>query len=172
MGRALLILLVFACGVAGGWYGREVWSRFAAFSPVAVTSPAPVTVITPPPRGTTAALPQKSGAAAVLPMPSATVLMSAPDDPPRIIAIALSSPEAVGGQVISGTVKTSSNVASVEVRLEGYSASLTKAGVGEFVLAYKVPELPAFLRRTYTAKVIARNTRGDSTSSSFRLTVR
>ncbi len=105
-------------------------------------------------------------------MPSATVLMSSPNDPPRIIAIALSSPEAVGGQVITGTVKTSSNVASVEVRLAGYSASLSRVGVGEFGLAYKVPKLPSFLRRTYTVEVIARNSRGDPTSSSFPLTVR
>jgi hypothetical protein len=174
MARALLVLVTLACGIAAGWYGREVWSRFSAFAPVAAASPIPVTIVTaqPRPQATGPAAVQKPGAGVPLPLPKATPLVASPNDPPAILGVALSSPVAIGGQVITGTVKTSSNVASVEARIAGYSASLNKVGVGVFALAYKVPELPAFLRRTYSVQLIARNPRGDSTSSSFPLTVR
>jgi hypothetical protein len=91
---------------------------------------------------------------------------------PRIIALSLSTPVVHGGDVVSGFVETSSNVASVEARIGGYSSSMRKIGVGKFVLTYRVPRLPFFLHRTYTIEVIARNTRGDSVSSAVPITIR
>lgn len=91
---------------------------------------------------------------------------------PRILALSLSTPVARGGDVVSGFVETSSNVASVEARIAGYSSTMKKVGVGKFVLTYRVPRLPFFLHRTYDILVIARNTRGDSVSSSVPITIR
>lgn len=95
-----------------------------------------------------------------------------PDAPPRILSMSLSTPVAHGGQVVSGTVQTSSNVASVEARIGGYSSSLQKVGVGTFTMSYRVPNLPFFLHRTYNIEVIARNTRGDEVRSSVPITIR
>jgi hypothetical protein len=100
------------------------------------------------------------------------VIREPPNSPPRIIALSLSTPVAHGGDVVSGFVETSSNVASVEARIGGYSSSMRKIGVGKFVLTYRVPNLPFFLHRTYNIEVIARNTRGDAVSSAVPITIR
>ncbi|HLI97428.1 MAG TPA: hypothetical protein VKT72_15265 [Candidatus Baltobacteraceae bacterium] len=92
--------------------------------------------------------------------------------PPRILAMSMSTPVAHAGEVVSGTVETSSNVASVEARIAGYSSSMRKLGIGRFVMSYRVPNLPFFLRRTYTIEVIARNTRGDAVRTSVPITIR
>ena len=103
---------------------------------------------------------------------SVPAVREAPDAPPRILAMSISTPVAHGGDVVSGTVQTSSNVASVEARIAGYSSSMQKVGVGKFVMSYRVPKLPFFLHRTYTIEVIARNTRGDAVTSSVPITIR
>jgi hypothetical protein len=94
-----------------------------------------------------------------------------PKAAPRILAVTLSSNVVTGGQLVSGTVETSSNVAAVEARIGGYSASLRKVDVGRFVLTYRVPNLPFFLHRTYDLQVIARNTAGDAASTAVPITV-
>jgi hypothetical protein len=99
-------------------------------------------------------------------------IVESPDAPPRILAMAMSTPVAHPGEVVSGTVETSSNVASVEARIAGYSSSMRKVGVGRFSLSYRVPNLPFFLHRTYTIEVIARNTRGDAVRTSVPITIR
>lgn len=100
------------------------------------------------------------------------VLREPPDAPPRIIAMSLSSPVAKGGQVVSGTVETSSNVASVEARIGGYSTAMQKVGTGKFQLSYRVPSLPFFLHHTYMIQVIARNAKGQAVSTALPITVR
>ncbi|MGZ3505663.1 MAG: hypothetical protein ACXVAW_14045 [Vulcanimicrobiaceae bacterium] len=123
----------------------------------------------PPPSGTLAspgpiAVPSKSPAPAVVMLP--------PNAAPRILNVALSSNVVKSGEVVSGTVTTSSNVASVEARIAGYSSSLQKVDDGHFTLSYRVPDLPSFLHKTYTLVMIARNTRGDATSTTMPITVR
>lgn len=76
------------------------------------------------------------------------------------------------GDHVSGTVLTSSNVASVEVRIGGYGMALNKVGVGRFSLAYTVGNLPFFVHGTYQMQVIARNTRGDVVETALPITVR
>jgi hypothetical protein len=95
-----------------------------------------------------------------------------PNAPPRILGMSLSTPVAHGGQIVSGTVETSSNVASVEARVGGYSSTMQKIGVGKFRLSYRVPRLPFFLHRTYNIEIIARNTRGDAVHTSVPITIR
>ena len=76
-----------------------------------------------------------------------------------------------GGDTVSGSVRTSSNVASVEARIATYSIAVPKTGVGHFALSYVVPSLPFFLHRTYDMTIIARNTRGDTTSQTIPITI-
>lgn len=145
------------------------WYSHAGRPPVAAPPAAsPVTLATA--RPTQVPAPSKSPAATASPAPP--VVISSPNAAPQIIAVSISSPVVTGGQVVTGTVETSSNVASVEARIAGYSSTLTKVGVGRFALSYRVPNLPFFLHRTYAIQVIARNARGDSVSSSLPITVR
>ena len=123
------------------------------------------------------------GNAAVTQPPSVTVTLAPhvvvaspisepPDAPPRILAMSLSTPVARGGDVVSGTVETSSNVASVEARIAGYSSPMQKISTGKFALSYRVPHLPFFLHKTYMIQVIARNTRGQAVSTAVPITIR
>ncbi len=94
------------------------------------------------------------------------------DAPPQILAVAISETTVHPGDRVSGSVITSSNVASVEARIGGYAMSLSKLGVGKFALAYTVAPLPWFVRGSFTLQVIARNTRGDVVTRAIPLTVR
>jgi hypothetical protein len=95
-----------------------------------------------------------------------------PDAPPRILAYALSASVVHAGEVVSGRVITSSNVASVEFRVANYySVSMKKIGVGRFMMLVAVPQLPPPLHRTFPVAIIARNTRGISTERTTTITV-
>lgn len=97
----------------------------------------------------------------------------APDAAPEILAVEIPSQTVVGGETVIGTVIASSNVASVEVRVAGYSRSMDKIGEGQFTISVTVPRLPLLLRnRTYTLQIIARNTRGDAVAQALPITVR
>jgi hypothetical protein len=169
----------------------------ASAAPKATPTPAPVVFVpapstaTPAPEAPVSAPTAAANATAPLeaptpapegaPIPLVTLAPSAAtpgvireptNAPPRILSLTLSTPVAHGGDVVSGFVETSSNVASVEARIGGYSSSMRKIGVGKFVLSYRVPRLPFFLHRTYTIKVIARNTRGDAVSSAVPIEIR
>ena len=91
---------------------------------------------------------------------------------PQIISLSISTPVVHSGETVSGKVETSTNVASVEARIGGYSSNLRKTGAGRFSLDYRVPYVPFFMKKTYTVLLIARNTRGDAVSTSFPITVR
>jgi hypothetical protein len=72
---------------------------------------------------------------------------------------------------VTGRVTTSSNVASVEVRIATYSVVMQKTGVGAFAIDYSIANVPFFLRGTYTMHVIARNTAGDRDERTIPLTI-
>ena len=76
------------------------------------------------------------------------------------------------GETVSGTVETSSNVASVEARIATYSISVPKVAPGRFALSYEVPNIPFFLKRTYDMVVIARNTAGVKATRTVPITIR
>ncbi len=171
--------MLLAVVIALEWYAHIAAPGTSAPRPVqAVTAvPAPsgkpvvyVPVATPAHGSSPATTPIPSTPAPVEPKRGAPI--ASPQAAPRIIAMSLSSPVVSGGEIVHGTVQTSSNVASVEVRLAGYSMSLPKVGVGKFALSYKVPSLPPMLHRTYDILVIARNAEGDATSSVVPLTIR
>jgi hypothetical protein len=98
--------------------------------------------------------------------------MAKPDAPPQIVSLSLSTRVASAGEVVRGTVQTSSNVASVQAKIGDYAAPMRKVGVGRFTLAYRVPNLPFFLRKTYMIQVIARNTGGMSVSTALPITIK
>ncbi|HEY0798797.1 MAG TPA: hypothetical protein VGD50_06575 [Candidatus Baltobacteraceae bacterium] len=100
------------------------------------------------------------------------VVMANPHDPPQILDVSISTQDIHPGDVIVGHVRTSSNVASVEARVEGYSSSLPKVGIGEFQIAYRVPSIPWYLQRTYSLSVIARNIDGAQATRTFPVTLR
>ncbi|HTX59706.1 MAG TPA: hypothetical protein VMH02_08490 [Verrucomicrobiae bacterium] len=94
-----------------------------------------------------------------------------PAAPPEIIALELRSRVVHPGERVVGRVVASSNVASVEVRIGGYSIAMEKTGVGRFALSYVVPDVP-FLRGTFVMQVIARNSGGASVERSLPLEIR
>ena len=95
-----------------------------------------------------------------------------PNAAPQILAVAVSETTVHPGDTVSGSVVTTSNVASVEARIGGYAMSLAKTGVGRFALIYTVAPLPWFIRGTFAMRVIAKNTRGDTVERTIPLTVR
>lgn len=106
------------------------------------------------------------------PQPSHVPMLST-DAMPQIVSVEIPSTVVYGGETIVGHVLASSNVASVEVRVANYGASMDKTAPGDFTLAITVPHLPFFLRnRTYVVHFIARNTRGDAVTQSVPVLVR
>jgi hypothetical protein len=128
----------------------------------------------PLPAGTPSAAPSATPArsVAVLPPAPKNIERRDPDAPPQILDVAVSQTTVHPGDHIVGRVMTSSNVASVEARIGGYSVGLAKVGIGRFELAYTVGPLPWFVHGNFTMQVIARNTRGDKTTRAVPLTVR
>lgn len=120
-------------------------------------------------------LSNSSRAAAAVPNSVASPVFVAPkaspDARPHIYKVNLDKTTVNAGDTLSGSVLTSSNVASVEARVATYGIVVPKTGVGVFSLTYKVPDLPFFLHRTYDMTIIARNARGDATSADLPITI-
>lgn len=92
------------------------------------------------------------------PMPSPP--LAAPGDPPRIVGVWLSKTEFAPGERIAGRVVTTTNVASLEIRVEGYGRVIPRSDFGRFEGTVAVPKLPSFLRRAFTLQILARNAGG------------
>jgi hypothetical protein len=110
--------------------------------------------------------------AAVCLLAATTVPRRPPSAPPQIVAVRINSTTLQAGQRLVGYVTTSSNVASVEVRVAMFGIGLNRIGVGRFALVYTFAGVPWFLRGTYTMEIIARNARGDAVEETLPLTVR
>ena len=106
----------------------------------------------------------------VRPAAKPTPVLRAPSARPRIFDVDIAS-GVHPGQRVTGHVTTSSNVASVEVRIATYSIVMQKTGVGAFVIDYSIANVPFFFRGTYTMHVIARNTAGDRDERTLPLTI-
>ncbi len=87
------------------------------------------------------------------------------------MAVHINNQTVHSGDTISGTVVTSSNVASVEARIATFSISVPKVGVGRFALNYVVPNVPFFVRGTYPMTLVARNTAGVAVERVIPITV-
>ena len=83
----------------------------------------------------------------------------------------MSSQTVHGGDTISGTVVTSSNVASVEAKIATFAISVPKVAIGRFALNYVVPNVPFFFHGTYPMTVTARNAAGDVAQRVIQITI-
>lgn len=97
--------------------------------------------------------------------------MREPDAPPQIVDVEMNTNNVGSGDTLWGKVLTSSNVASVEVRIANIGVGLNKVGVGRFTLAYRLGSIPFFAHGTYPMHVIARNSRGDKVERTLPLTI-
>jgi len=87
-------------------------------------------------------------------------VVASPNARPRILHIWLSSTAIAPLQRFAGTITTSTNVASVEMRTETFSYNVPRAAFGQFAFDYVMPELPPSVRRHYMLWIIARNAAG------------
>lgn len=126
-----------------------------------VTLPSPVPTVPPP-------VPTPTPTPAGLPTP----LMLPPDAAPQILAVQVSDPVFHSGELVSGTVITSTNVAAVEIRLGKQAIRMQRTDFGVWQLSYKMPHVPFFYRRTFTAQVVAMNTAGATAERDLQVSVR
>lgn len=127
-------------------------------TPSSTPSPLPSLPPTPTPLPTATPLPTP------LPLP--------PDAPPQILAIQVSDPVFHSGEHVTGTIITSTNVASVEIHLAGRKLTIPRTDYGVFQMSYTMPHIPFFLRNTYTAQVIALSSTGLQAERDLRISVR
>jgi hypothetical protein len=175
-----LIAVILAAAVIGAVAALDWYSHVAAG--IMSGGPVPLQSIAPRPAraAPASASPSAAPAAAKPSVTSAGHGTSVPSSPPpatssgapKIVSVSLSTPVASGGQIVTGTVATSPDVTSVQASIAGYSSALTKVSAGYFALSYRVPQLPALLRRTYTIQIVAQNAHGQTASSSLPITIR
>ncbi len=108
------------------------------------------------------------GTAKTLPAP----IVAANAAPARIVAMHFSSNDVRRGQTWSGTIVTTTNVASVEVRTNLFSINAPRRNYGRFAFYVHVFDVPPIFVRRYTVRVIARNTAGAAAEEDFPLRIR
>jgi hypothetical protein len=107
---------------------------------------------------------------AVTPWPKAAV--TAPNDPPRIIAAQLSSNVIGVGGWWSGKVATTTNVAVVEFRSPSFSFILHRSAFGQFDFRTHVLAIPSIYRRGFEASIVARAANGQTDTRTAQLIFR
>ncbi len=105
-----------------------------------------------------------------LPAPWPTASVAAANDAPRILAVHFSSLSVNVGDMWTGKIATTTNVASVEVRTESFTINVPRKSFGQFAFDVHILDLPPFLQRDYTLRVIARNANGQRDEENFPLT--
>jgi hypothetical protein len=178
--RRALALLAFVgagsgCTQTSSPPGAAPTARAATRRAPAGQASAPARAETPLPP---AATPVQPAAAGPVPPsqhvrhPDAPVLAQ-PHDRPVIYSVVVLPTSVGAGQVVAGSVTTSSNVASVVATVAGISAGMPKIGIGRFALTYKLPDfIPPTFRGKYPVTVVARNVDGVATSRVVELTLR
>lgn len=116
--------------------------------------------------------PVTTPSASPTPQATPTILILAPDAPPQILWVNLSSHSPRAGDTITITVLTSSNVASVELRVGGYGGGMNRIDVGHFETTAQVPQLPVFMSHKFALNIIARNSAGAAVQQSLALQIR
>jgi hypothetical protein len=79
---------------------------------------------------------------------------------PQILAMRFSALDVRRGQHWSGTFVTGTNVASVEVRTNLFSIDVPRRAFGFFTFTLDVLDAPSIFIRSYSLRVIARNSAG------------
>ena len=92
-----------------------------------------------------------------------TPTVAAPDAPPAIEKIWMSTLHLTAGGGFEGAVVTSTNVASVEIRTAIFSINAPRSAFGRFAFKLHILEFPPMLKHTYPMQIIARNAAGVET---------
>jgi outer membrane biosynthesis protein TonB len=137
-----------------------------------VTAPPPATPLPPLPTPWPTPTPMTTPAPVPTVTPLPTPLVLPPDAPPQILAVQLSDPVFHGGETITGTIITSTNVAAVEIRLAGHSMRMPRTDFGIWSMTYKMPHVPFFYRGRYTAQIVAMNSAGAQAEQDLTVSVR
>ena len=172
----MLVPLIFAAMLLSAF--QQSPSPTQALQPTATPTAAPSSTPQPLPAPSATPVPSPLPSAAPTPIPSPTpVPMPTPlvlpaDAPPQIVDLQISGTVFQSGDTVSGSVITSTNVASVELRLAGYSIPVPRTDYGVFAVTYHVPNVPFFAKHGYTLHVIARNMKGDQTERDLPITLR
>jgi len=116
--------------------------------------------------------PSPNARASASPASQPTPLVLPDDAAPQIVAVELSDPVFHSGETVSGTVVTSTNVSAVEVRVGAQQHRLPQVAPGIFSMSYTLPNIPFFLRGTYTARIIAQNRAGMTAEKDVSVTLR
>ena len=83
-----------------------------------------------------------------------------------------SSLDVARGSTWDGSIVTSTNVASVEVRTNLFSIDVPRTSFGHFAFSLDVFDRPPIFVRAYRVRVIARNTAGMQTEEDFPFRIR
>jgi hypothetical protein len=94
-----------------------------------------------------------------------------PNAPPRIIAVWMNDTNIRPGKRWIGTIVTSTNVASVEVRTESFSFTADRQRFGVFGFSQDILDVIPQYRRSYVLHLVARNTGGDATERLVPVTI-
>ena len=92
--------------------------------------------------------------------------------PPRILAMRFSADDVRRGQSWSGSIVTTTNVASLEVRTNLFSLNVPRRDFGRFAFWLHVFDVPPIFVRAYRVRVIARNSAGDAAEEDIPLRIR
>lgn len=137
-----------------------------------VTAPPPATPLPPLPTPWPTPTPMTTPAPLPTVTPLPTPLVLPPDAPPQILAVQVSDPVFHGGETITGTIITSTNVAAVEIRLAGHSMRMPRTDFGIWQVTYKMPHVPFFYRGRYTAQIVAMNSAGAQAEQDLTVSIR
>lgn len=99
-------------------------------------------------------------------------LNAPPSNLPRIIAINISEVNIHSGDKMSGDIRTTPNVKTVEIRIEGWGMPIPRQRPGLFAMSGQIPQLPFFVKGNYTLQVIARNASGLYTERDIPISLR
>ena len=92
--------------------------------------------------------------------------------PPRIIAVRFNALDVAHPAIWSGTIVTTTNVASVELRTNQFSLNIPRTTFGVFRFRIRVYDLPAEFLRRYSLRIIARDAKGDAAEEDVPFTIR
>ncbi len=115
-------------------------------------------------------LPRNAAIAAGAPLPQP--IFAASGSKPKIVAMRYTSNNVALGGTWAGTVVTTTNVASVEVRTNLFTIDVPRRRFGVFAFRLNLLDVPPIFIRAYRLRVIARNAAGDETEEDMPFRIR
>ena len=94
------------------------------------------------------------------------------DAAPEIESMWFDSLDIARGGEWRGTIDTSTNVASLEIRSNLFSIAAKRSDFGHFAFRTEVFDVPSIFVRAYRLRIIARNTAGDEAETDVPFRIR